>query len=244
MNEYKLSPQFFSQIRRRAFTIGLPIAFLALAGGLWIGGQNSKSTTVILIMIVFLLILLTVSLILGIRQQQKLWSSYRIIVSETSIKRIQDGLAEVSIDFSEISQITESKGTGLIVQALKPPRQIGIPATLEDFSQLRINLAEIHPFNSVSQGRARWMRFAPVLTGIITIIAFFITFISPNPYISGVVGILLFGGLVTSLFVIQRNSKISKATKWKSCLIIFPLLAIAVRVLINILIIIGSFLDV
>ena len=125
MREYKLSSQFFSQMTRRVWIVGLPIMLLATAGGFWIGGQGADSIAPLLIMGVFLLIVMAFSVIRGVRKQKKLWSSYRIILEADSIKRVQDGLADVTIASTEIVKIMEASGLGLSVHATDPVRQIG-----------------------------------------------------------------------------------------------------------------------
>jgi hypothetical protein len=240
MREYKLSPQFFSQITKRILIVGLPIMLLALAGGLWIGGQEAQSITPFLIIVPLFLIILTFSIVRGINKQKRNWSSYRVILDESSIKRVQTGLPEVTIEYGDISKIVESTGVGLVILGSTPSRQISVPATLEDYSQFSLELSSRHSFENIPVAQTKWMQFSPSLVGLATIVAFVITFISSNPYIGAITGILLFGGLTVSLVQIQRNSQITKQVKWQSCLILLPLFAIATRVLFNILIIIAS----
>lgn len=219
--------------------VGLPIVLLALGSGLWIGGQKADSTTPLIIIAVFLLVITMFSIVRGIQKQKKLWSSYRIILDESSIKKVQDALPDVTIAYGEIVKIMEGPGFGLSVHA-DSARQIGIPATLEDYDQLRLELSGRHSFESIPQVRTRWMQFSPTVAVLATIIGFLVTFLSSNPYISASAGILLFIGLVVSLVQIGRNPQVAKQMKWQTCFIIFPLFGIAARVLMDILLIIDS----
>jgi hypothetical protein len=240
MREYKLSSEFFSQMTKRIWTVVVPIALLALAGGLWMGGQEARSSAPLLVMGLFLLIVMAFSILSGIRKQKKLWSSYRIILDEDSIKKIQDGLPDVTITFGEIVKIMEAAGLGLSVHAVDPPRQIGVPATLEDYDGFRLALSDRHSFENVPQARTRWAQFLPWAVGLGTIGGFLVTFLSKNPYISAIAGILLFIGLVISLVQIQRNPEARKQMRWQSCFILFPLLGILLRVVLDILLIMTS----
>jgi hypothetical protein len=238
MYEYRLSPLFFSQMRRRIWTISLPIILFALLGGIWVGGQTAQSATPFLIIVPLFLIVLIFSFVRGMKQQQKYWSSYCLILDETSIKKVQDGLPEITIGYGEITKITESTRIGLAIQALSPPRQIIVPATLDDYSQLRSDLASRHPFESAPETRAKWAQLSPLIVVLATIILFIVTFVSASPYVSAITGILLFTVLAASFVSIQRNTQVTKIQKWSSCFIFFPLLAVIVRVVIDILIII------
>jgi len=240
MREYKLSPLFFSQMRRRILSVGLPIMLLALVVGVLVGAQSEQSITRLLITVSLILILLAFSFTRAIRQQQKHWARYRLIIDENSIKKVQHGLAEIAIGYDEISKITESSSAGLVVQALTPYRQIAVPTTLEGYSELRLELASRYPFENIPENRARWMQLVPVLAGVATLVAFVVTIASPNPYVSGIVGTLLASGLVVSFISIQGNTQTTKQVKRGSILIIFPLLAIIVRVLVDVFIIVGS----
>jgi hypothetical protein len=240
MHEYRLSPQFFSQLRRRILIFTPPILLIALIGGFWVGGRGANSITPLLITIPLLLIVMVFSITWSLRQQKKHWSTYRLIVDDTSLKKVQDGLPDISISFAEISKITDYPKRGLLIQALAPPRQIYTPATLEDYNQLRTDLANRHPFESVQKTQAKWMQLTPLLgllIGLIGIVLFVTTFKSSNPFISTVTGIFLFAFLVLGFVVIQRSAQVPKIIKWSSWSTFFPLLAIAFRVIMNILII-------
>ncbi len=240
MHEYKLSPLFFSQMRRRILILVPVILILGLVGGFMVGGRITQADTTFLIIIPILFIVLAYSIMKNLRQQEKLWSSYRLIQNDSSIKRIQDGFTEITISYSEISKIIEAPQIGLTIQASTPPRQIFIPYTLAGYAQLRIDLASKHPIDLVPKSQSKFGQFFPFLLVILSIILFVVTFKSANVYISAMAGILLFIGLAISLVVIQRSPQLPKKTRWGGWFVLFPLFAIASRVVLDILQIIKS----
>jgi len=146
MHEYKLTPALFSLVQRRSWIVGIIIFVLATAGVIGVGIQENFPMPVFFIIVLLLLIIIFFGILNGLRQQQKVWLSYRLILDENSIKRKNSGklLPDLTIPYSDITRITETPGIGLDVQASNPPRQIGVSETLEGYSEFWRELAKRH----------------------------------------------------------------------------------------------------
>lgn len=231
MQEYKLTPAFFSQMRKRIFTFGVPLCGLLAFVGIWVGTKGNISSSSIIIAIPLLGSVLGFGLFSSLRQQQRLWASYRLVVGEHYIKRIQQGMPEITIAKNELSKITEAAGGGLMVQASAPDRQIVIPATIENYSELRSLLSGWHAIQNLSQTRVKWLSFLPVAASLLTIAAYTTTMLATNPVLVVGVGTLLLVVLLASLVLIQRSIYMTRQVKRSSWFIILPMFTLVVRIL-------------
>ena len=238
MREYKLSQDFFAQIYKRLLIFAVPFMILAAAMGLWIGGswiarEEDKSyfTSPIFFAVVVLVVLtLIFSFRRSWRQQKQMWSTYRLIADESSIKRTQDGLPDILIHYSDVSKVTEAPGIGLTVQTSIPSRQISVPATLEDYAEFRLELSKRFTIDATAGSRTRLAQIFTLFYGLLTLVAITITFLATNRYIVLGTGTLLFLAQLLGLVIIQRSIHTTKQVKRNSWLVLVPLIAIGVRV--------------
>ncbi len=230
MHEYKLSSAFFSRMRRRILTVGLPLSILAAAVGLWAASRGDLSSPVAWVAALLILLTLGISIRQSVRRQEQSWSSYRVILDEAAIIRRQAELPEITIPYGEIVRITEAADLGLGIQGTSASQQIGVPQTLENYAEFRAELARRHAIESMPEARSKSLQALPILTALLALAAFAITFTAANRYVVAVVGTLLFAGMLLSLVSIQRNPNSTKQVRRNSWLVLIVLLAIAVRV--------------
>lgn len=230
MHEYTLTPAFFSQMRKKLLTVGVPIIGLAALVGLLIGGRGNLTSPAVVIIVPVFALLIAFSLFNSLRQQQRLWASYRLVVDENAIKRIQHGLPDIMIEKSELAKIVETASGGLAVHATNPNRQIVIPATLDGYSTVRSQLADWHAIETLSPTSAKWLSIQPVAWGLFALVAFMTTMLATNTILVVVAGTLLLALLLLSLVLIQRSRYLTTQTKRASWFIIFPIFAIGARI--------------
>jgi hypothetical protein len=236
MHEYKLTPALFSLVQRRSWIFGILFFVLATAGVTWIGIQENFPLPVFFIIVLLLLIVSFFGVLRGLRQQHKLWLSYRLILDDNSIKRTNSGklLPDLTIQYSDISKITETPGVGLNVQASNPPRQIGVPVTLEGYSEFWRELAKRHRIDLMPKHPSQWMQFMPLLINLLTLVGFAVNFLSTNSYIIAGTGTMLFVIMLGNLVVIQQNKDTTRQAKQRAWLFLLPAFLIASRVLVAI----------
>lgn len=230
MAEYKLTPAFLALIRKRSMVSGLPLALLAVAVGIFIGGRGDLSPQLLMISLPIVALSLGWGFFRGLRQQKKGAESYRLFIEGDEIRRTQEGLPEVRISRSEVSKIHEAAGRGMTVQAVSPDRRISIPVALQDYDEVRSELADWRDFQEISSARAKWNSFASPAAGIITIAAFYVTFTAANPLVVETVGSLFGIAMLVCLVVIQRSKDIPVKLKRNMWLMLLPLLSIGMKV--------------
>jgi uncharacterized membrane protein len=238
MREYKLSQEFFTQMKKRILIFAVPFMILAAVVGLWISGswiarEGDKSyltSPVFFTVVVLIIIVLIFSIRRSLRQQQQLWSSYRLITDENSIKRTQGGIPDITITNNEITKITEVSELGLTVYTSIASRRLGIPKTLENYSEFRLELTKRHVIDSAPRVYTKWLPVLSASMGLLTLAALAITFLATNRYVIATTGILLTVVLLLSLVSIQRNINTTKQVKRSSWFVLLPLLGIVARV--------------
>jgi len=238
MREYKLSPAFFPQTQRRVLIFTVPFMILAGAAGILIAGHGDRSSSAFYFTALVGIIAMIIGIRIGLRQTQQSWSSYRLIMDENLIKRTRDGLPDIMIAYNEISKITQTPGSGLTIQTSIPTRQIGVPETLENYPEFRLELQKIHVIDNAPISRTKWL--LPVLLGVsiglLTLAAFAITFLATNRYVIALTGTLLIVALLLGHVRIQRSiylpQQVKRIDKWFGLL---PPSVIAIRVFLAIL---------
>lgn len=136
MQEYRLTPAFFEGYRRRQIAVRLIIA------GVLVG--------VLFLMAPWKIVLPVALLLLGVllfgskgtqRAMERSYATLRITIDTQGIGAVQDGLPEVHLRWEEIVRVVETEGSGLTVFTAQPLRRIGLPATLENYSEARARIA-------------------------------------------------------------------------------------------------------
>lgn len=138
MQEYQLSPAFFSRLKRRLIAAQLvfgaafagfllliapwkfvlPVALLSLGWHLWrIPGR--------------------------LKTMELSFSSLRIAIDTQGIDCVQDGLPEVHLRWEEVVRVIETEGSGLTVFGSRPLAKIGIPVTLDHYAEARARIAMV-----------------------------------------------------------------------------------------------------
>jgi hypothetical protein len=240
MREYKLPATFFAKLRTRVLVWTLILSGVCAVVGIrigmvWVGmlgldDESSLPASVLFPTLVIALIAIIVGIRIGLVRVQRSWASYRLILGENSIRRLQDGYPEITIQNSEISKITETEVRGLVVYSTKPYTYIGIPRAMEEYVEVRSDLAKKHTIESISHTRGKLMPVLIIASSLFTLVAYSIIFLATNKYVIVATGILLFILLLVSVVVVQRSGSTSKLAKRNSWFVLLLLLAIAIRV--------------
>jgi len=243
MTEYKLPATFFAKGRIRVLVWALLISGIAAAAGIrigmaWIavlGVESHLPSSFLFIIVVVVLTALIVGVKIGFRRVQRSWASYRLILDENSIRRVQVGYPEVTIQSGEIARIIETEGRGLVVHSVTPYTHIGIPFALEDYSEVRSELAKKHAIEKISRARGKLTLVLVLTISLLIPVALVVTFLATNKYVIVMTGISLCFVLLVTEVGVQRSSSISQQMKRSSWLVFLLLLAVALRVLFVIL---------
>jgi hypothetical protein len=208
--------------------MGILMIILIVPVSLYLGSQGIISWSTIAVVPIIVL-----AIFFGIfrasQQQQKSWKSYQLIFDGDTIKRTQDGYQEIVFPRSSISRIIELPGQFINVQPTNASLQIVIPYTVENYEEIRTILEQWHSIE-VQVKSSTIFATSPFLIVIAVIALFAGTMISTNVYVVTTLGGILLTMLVASLVVIYTNHNTPTQTKRSAWLVIFPILAIAVRI--------------
>jgi len=172
--------------------------------GIWIGitwiqareGDSWLEPFVLFFVVVAALIGLSFGVALGSRRVQRSWASYRLILAENSIKRVQDGYPDVIILNNEISKITETERRGLVVHSVTPYTYIGIPLAIQEYSKVRSELEKKHAIDKISRARGKLTLVLTITIGLFIPMALLVIFLAANKYVVVVMGV----GFASSCF--------------------------------------------
>ena len=239
MSEYRLPPTLYAEARTKILVWTLLIGAVMGGAGIWIGIRWIQSREddlslppfVLFLVVAAALIGLIFGVVLGLRRVQQSWASYRLILAENSIKRVQDGYPDVTILNNEISKITETEGRGLVVHSVTPYTYIGIPFAIQEYSEVRSELEKKHAIDKSSRARGKLTLVLAITISLFIPVALLVTFLAANKYVIVVMGVALCFVLLFTELGVQRSRSISKWAKSTSWLGFLLLLVVALRVL-------------
>jgi hypothetical protein len=198
--------------------------------GMLIGsrGQLSKATITPLPLLLFLLL---ISSTIGGINGNKLWKSYCLILSNTSIVKKQNGYRDIEIPFEKISKAIEIPNKGLIIFSQTLKSQIHIPSLISEYTVIRDILRKSHVTIEIeSQSNKNYLAgiFATLFLA-----AFVVTFISDNLWVMSVTGIPISLFLIASMIRLQGDLNTPKLIKQWSWLAVLPVFSIVLRILLS-----------
>jgi hypothetical protein len=230
MKTFNLNPAGFKAIRKRTLAIGIPLALIAAMAGIYISIVNDTSDTtspnIFPFVIPLLLVAIGIGGFRGMKRQQELWNSYRLIFDDHNILRVQNDVPTITINKSEITEITESMHGQIQVKTASRHHFIHVPPAIENREELIAILSEFGTLRK-RETKNNWTIAIPVLS-FVFMVAFFI---AKQKAVIISTGIILVFGLLWSFFEIQRSKLVDQKTKRSSWFIFLVLVAIAVRVL-------------
>lgn len=229
IREFALSEKFYMELRRRLLTQSVPLVILALAAGLYISNRAGSDWLVTAAAAVLLIPIMFVTFRRNIHLQRENWKTFRIVISDEGVTRVQRGHPDIVIAVREITRLKETLGYGLTVFSSEHHRRIFVPPLLQDYEECKNLLARWRPPELAHSTSAQ--AYAPVLAGLATTIALGVVMVSSNPSIVVPVGGLLLLGLLASLTYIQLSPHYERRIKRLSWTVLLVLLPIAARIL-------------
>ncbi|MFY9824289.1 MAG: hypothetical protein WAM82_23135 [Thermoanaerobaculia bacterium] len=143
--EHRLKDEYFPRLRRAYFARGVPFAVVAVSLGLFLGLRQSGDWTIAAVMIVLFSGMIGVTVKKGLQKQMDGFRTFRIVLDDDSITRIQDGLPDITLRGAEIRRIVEVTGRGIGVYGQGMLQQFNIPWEIEGFERLRQRLEQWQP---------------------------------------------------------------------------------------------------
>ncbi|MET4107659.1 hypothetical protein [Hymenobacter sp. UYP22] len=234
MNHYTNRPEGFGEIRRQLLLRGLPLGLLALGVGYGMSYANSESTPqqeaeVLLLLIPLMLGALGVGIYRSIQQQKRLYHSYTLTISDTSITREISDTPSITIPLARITRITRHHNGSLTITGATAHEVIGIHKQIEDYDALEAQLRALHPVTP--QLRMPMLERLRIPLVVATLGLMVMVYVATNKILVATSGAALSGLLLWSFFYIQRSPQLDYATKrrsWWVLLVVFSILATTV----------------
>src|SRR5579859_5889911 len=107
MQEYRIKPGGFKEIRKQILVRIIPITVIAGSAGILIGLKNETTQQYginpLFLAVPFIALVLVFSILRAIKRQKTLFESYKLTIDGNMIKREQINTQTISLHFNEIS---------------------------------------------------------------------------------------------------------------------------------------------
>jgi hypothetical protein len=155
--EYVLSDEFYpwfqSHLRRRMLyhmvsVVVLSMAFSALMVP-WHSSHVPFPVKLLLLLLtpVLFLIVWGIQFPRGITRQIEAFRSYRILISQDKVSRIQESRPDIILSRDEVTKIEEKPGQGVLVSGVNKYKKIWIPERISNYDDLRRQLSYLMPIS-------------------------------------------------------------------------------------------------
>jgi hypothetical protein len=166
---------------------------------------------------------------LSTRSTRRTWTSYRLELSPTELRRIQNRVPEISIARNEATGIEALPSRGLMVRTADSEKFVFIPEDLEDFADVRSELTQWAPVQTISMSttwRRQWLGLSVALLIVAwmvsTMLSQMAAFVVPSAFAISVF-------LLWALIAAQRSLHLDRRTKLSMWLVMFPILGLTLK---------------
>ena len=227
MQQFKLNPDGFKELRSRSLIRTIPIMLIAgVAGTFMSNNRNPEASNinVLLFVILTMLISLGIGLYIGVKRQGKLFESYTLTINNNLIIREQLNTPTISLYRKEVSEITKANNGSILIKGKNPSDLIIIPAHIDNYHQLEGLLLEIKP---ITNGIATsvWNKFQSALS-LISIVLMFCVYTTTNKALAALSGSILIILMVWSLIKLRSNKNVDSKTKKGSLLLLIVIASV------------------
>ena len=233
MKVFKIRQDGFKEIKKQSLIRTIPIMLIVVAAGIVIGPINSKDKAaeinVLPIFIPVVVAALGFGLYRGISRQKSIFESYTLTITNNLVTREQLNTPVISIYFNDIKEIVKNKNGSFTIKGLNSAGLIGIPAQIDDYSQLETALQQIQPV--IIRDKVSLLQKYQSLTGWVTIGLMLCVYTVNNKIIVGLTGTALVALMSWSFMNIRSSKNIDNKTKrnlWWVLLVIASVIGVMV----------------
>lgn len=231
MNLYTNRPDGFGEIRNQLLLRVLPLGLLAVGVGYAISYATSASTPqqeaeVLPFFLPLMLAALGFGIYRSLQQQQRLYHSYTLTISDTTITRALNDTPTVAIPIQNITSITQNHNGTFTIQGATAQESIGVYRQVEPYDVLATQLRATHPLTMQTQKPVAERLRLPLV--LLTLGLMASVYVATNRLLVALSGTALSGLLLWSFFSIQRSPHLDEATKrrrWWILVVLFSVIA-------------------
>ena len=225
MEQFKIHPSKFAEIRKDILIKGLPSFVIVLIAMVAINyfnpniGKNGRNSYFISIPLIIGVGVFAIYR--GAKRQKSALESYTITIGEDFIKREQENIPDIVIQHGEIREISKNSNGSFSIKGSSSLNGIGIPKYIDRYDELEKMLNDIYP---LTPKKTHLLLKYPGISLLLFFGLFGILYFSTVKVVAGVSGALLMIWIGYSIFVIQRSKNFSERTKrmsWFTLIILF-----------------------
>jgi len=232
MKRYKNKPEGFSELRKQILSKTIPMMALIVLGSLAISYFShdgfKEGLTVILAYTGLIAVVLIFSTFRSIKQQQAVFNSFELAISDDYLLRKQQGLADKTIFFIDIETITETEKGFLGIKGATTDDSIFLSPYLDGYDEVKNILQGVKPIN-IQQTKSFLAKYQWV--GVLAVCGLMAAvYTSNNKIIVGISGVLLICFLVWGFYKTRTSSLVDQRIKSRAWMIWVVILSMALIV--------------
>ncbi len=228
MSQYKNTTAGFETLRKRIITKLIPVLLLALISGLAITyfqkDNNRSGPLTWIFIIVVLAAIMCYALIKAIKRQKEIYYSYQLTIGADYLTRQQHGLSAITLNFTEITQISADKYGNLLIKGQKNGQRIAVSVSLENYEEVKNLLQSVIP---ISEGKLdKLLQKYSLLSPLVAVALMVTVYLSNNKAVVATTGVILLGLMIWSFYKIRTSPQVDSGIKRKSLWILVVIISI------------------
>jgi len=232
MPAFKLTPEGIKQTKTKMLRVVIPIALAAIGAGVVLGVVNTKSDNDPLSILAFLVpaIGLTMFLIFrrAVRAIGSQLESFYLELDDTTIKRCQENIPDVTLSKEEITEIMETSKGDFIIKSPDKSRFIFISRYIEDRDQVKNFLEKLHPIVQKDFQNRLGLAILIIVAGVALATVFGL---SENRAVVLVTGFILIVKINLGIILILMSSQVERRLKWRVLIFVLVLIWIVKKMI-------------
>jgi hypothetical protein len=241
MQQYKIKPNGFAEVRKKMLMRVIPTMAIAAIGGIVIAQVNSGGktgdTNILPFFIPTIIVVMAFSIFRSVNRQKKLFATYTLTIDDNVITRQMHNTPEITIYFHEVKEIIKSMEGGFTIKGSDPSDIIIIPVQVENYEELEALLNQVKPVITPPASLSVIQKLRPILS-LAAAGAMVAVFVSDNKIVVSIAGILGLCLLGWTFFYLSKSKNIDKKTRgsrWAFLLVMIAMVAIMVVKLTSVL---------
>jgi hypothetical protein len=231
MQNFKIKPEGFKELKRKLLIRAIPLLIIACVVGISIGTVNKKKgekeVNVLPFVVPFVALATGYGVYRGINRQRATLESYTLTITNNLLTREQLNTPAISLYFRDVTQIVKQKDGGFIIKGKEASDWVFIPAKIDDYARLELSLQAIRSIDTIN--RESLLEKYRALAGLLPLGLMACVFMVQDKIIVALSGTALIGVMVWSFLEAWKSKNVDNKTKkslWWTFVIIASVLSV------------------
>jgi hypothetical protein len=231
-DQYTIRPDKFKELRKIVFIKNLPrlilmlIAVYAIAYFNMFNDSPSDFSLLMIMIIPFLTVLLIISFIIGFNRQRKAFESFKVILTESEIRREMKSMPTIRIRLENITSISRDKTGIFVIKGSTKEDVISLIPQVTNYERLEESLARIREIETGNQPS-----YYPLLSILLTLVmlsGMMIVYYMSDKWLLGLAGTITSVLMIWSFVKIQKSKNVTNGTRIRGYLMLLIMLSILI----------------